>query len=256
MKRLLAATLHRIPAIPIEIQRRGLDQKQEAIDNKRREENIGQIVHQLGIKRDQQEQQDAAEQRRCGIGRGQELGEFLGQLVVAFFAASSRPTISQTQAKIGTPSTKPASNKCSCAMIQMRLRLPMSGNVAILDRSWRRGICRQDQRGKAEETRCHHEPARACPMITDRSGEASEAIHPGVVIALTSCFSPYYGFHCRQAEPALLSPALSLLLSFLAFCLSSFLFQFCFRLLFYQRLTRAASLRNRSFRLYSASRPA
>ncbi len=44
-----------IPAIPVEVQRRGLDQEKDAIDNKRREENIGQIVHQLGIKRDQQE---------------------------------------------------------------------------------------------------------------------------------------------------------------------------------------------------------
>ena len=78
MKRLLAATLHCIPAIPIEIQRRGLDQEKHAIHYKRREENIRQVVHQLGIKRDQQEQQDAAEERRCGIGGGQELGEFLG----------------------------------------------------------------------------------------------------------------------------------------------------------------------------------
>ena len=85
MKCLLAARLHRIPAIPIEIQCGGLDQEEEAIQDKRREENISQIVHQLGVKRDQQEQQDTAEERRRGIGRRQELGEFLGFLL-NFFA--------------------------------------------------------------------------------------------------------------------------------------------------------------------------
>ena len=78
MKLLLAAILHRIPAIPIEVQCRGLDQEEEAVDDKRREENIGQVVHQLGIKRNQQEQKNSTEERRRSIGGGQELGEFLG----------------------------------------------------------------------------------------------------------------------------------------------------------------------------------
>ncbi|MCG3768110.1 MAG: hypothetical protein JW394_0210 [Nitrospira sp.] len=86
MKLLFAAILHRIPAIPIEVQGRGLNQEQETIDDERGEENIGQVVHQLGVEGDQQEQQNAPEECRRGIGRSQKLGKLLGKFVVALFA--------------------------------------------------------------------------------------------------------------------------------------------------------------------------
>ncbi len=85
MKCLAPSFLHRIPAIPIKIERRSFDQKEKAVYDEGRVENVCEIIHQLGIERDQAEQQDPAEQGGGRIGGGQQLGEFLGQLVVALF---------------------------------------------------------------------------------------------------------------------------------------------------------------------------
>ncbi len=61
VERLGSAFRHGIPAIPVQVECGGFEQKQSAVRHERRKENIRQIVHQFGIEADQQEQEDAAE---------------------------------------------------------------------------------------------------------------------------------------------------------------------------------------------------
>ncbi len=90
MEGLLAAILHRVPAIPIEIEGRGLDQEQHAIDQERGEKDIREIGHQLGIERNQHEEKNAAEERGGGVCRRQKLGELLGELVISLLTGFPR----------------------------------------------------------------------------------------------------------------------------------------------------------------------
>src|SRR5205807_9806465 len=77
------AALHRVPAIPVQIERRSLQQKERTVNQERRKEDVRQIVHELGIQSDQQEEEDSAEQPGGRVGGGQQFRKFLGQLVVA-----------------------------------------------------------------------------------------------------------------------------------------------------------------------------
>ena len=90
------------------------------------------------------------------------------------------------------------------------------GNVTILDRGWRRGICPKGQRGKAEKARSDHEPQERPPMTLYRSGEAAESIHPDVALpsphhlprywflgGRRSRFCCFRLFHCFVFVPAL-----------------------------------------------------
>jgi len=62
------------------------EQEQGAVHDEGREKDIRQIRHQLGVKAQQHEQQNAPEQGGRGIGGCEELRELLGQLVVALIA--------------------------------------------------------------------------------------------------------------------------------------------------------------------------
>ncbi len=61
MQGFLSAILHRIPAVPVQVERRGFQEKEQAVQEERREKDIRQVVHELWIECDQEEQQNSAE---------------------------------------------------------------------------------------------------------------------------------------------------------------------------------------------------
>ena len=77
--------LHRVPPVPIQIEGGGFQEKQDAVQNKGREKNIGKVRHEFGIQADQEEEQNAAEQGRGRIGGRQQLGKFFSQRVIPGF---------------------------------------------------------------------------------------------------------------------------------------------------------------------------
>ena len=81
----LLVSLHGVPSVPVQVQRDGFQQEQQAVHDEGREKDIGQIRHELRVQPDQKEEQDAPEQRRCGIGGRQQLGKLFCQFVVAGF---------------------------------------------------------------------------------------------------------------------------------------------------------------------------
>ena len=109
------------------------------------------------------------------------------------------------------------------------------GNVTILGRGCRRGICSKDQRRKAEEARCHHEPQERPPVLAGRSGEASEPIHPDVALP-SPHHLPCYGFMAAGGAGSVASGVFHWFFACLALFLTLLFFQFGFRPLFYQQL--------------------
>src|SRR5882762_7915329 len=84
------------------------------------------------------------------------------------------------------------------------------GNVTILGRGCRRGICPEDQRGKAEEAHCHYEPQERPPMS---AAAPEKLLNPSTLMShCPHLIISHVTVSWRQAEPVLLLPAHSLLL--------------------------------------------